>query len=155
MDKRIEHPLPPTPKPTVSMTPLDATEPVYYGPCSKCGESHGGWGSCNPETWQEGTARLLRALGLSDAANSKSCSQIMGEDILPAIKRLLADREALASGRVWCASTDGKWYFIPYSGKIEGPYMNADEALAALRVRRVGPPPGPPSPPPMPFRQFA
>lgn len=42
----IVHPLPETPTPTSAMTPKQPDEPVYYGPCAKCGDSHGGWESC-------------------------------------------------------------------------------------------------------------
>lgn len=87
-DGHFENPLPLSVEPTLSMSPRGAA-----AKCDVCGEAHQGTG-CDPQTWQEGTAMLLRALGLSDAASTKSCSRILADDVLPAIGKLRGELEA-------------------------------------------------------------
>lgn len=59
--------------------------PVSLHPCEACGTMHR---TCDPYPWQEDTAAILRALGLSDHARSVSCHEIIHTEIIPAINNL-------------------------------------------------------------------
>ena len=45
---------------------------VYYGPCSKCGATHGGWESCRYSTITPGEAKALLSALLDEDVDDEA-----------------------------------------------------------------------------------
>ena len=172
----IVNPLPPTPSPTLTMTPA---EPCYYGPCAKCGESHGGWESCTV-AWVDkwATSITLNDDGVEEiqfvnyrdetitvegpfknlAEAVEVCRPMVRtkreyEEWQEGVGSILAAMGLGDHARPESCQQIIRDEILPAIAKLRGDLDAATHHAKVLREQLAKY--GPPTPPPMPFKQFA